>query len=718
MLIPSQLRDSSCGRHNNTDSGYGTTEKLNLHLLVPATSANPNFCRTTLSAALLDYPTPILINWEGKEDSRNPFASHLAKIESTLAYLRGLPPRNDKDLVLIVDGYDVWFQLRPEVLIQRYYDTIKRNNEKLLELIDGVTLSEHDIRQTVIFGADKKCWPQNRESTVCKSAPESPLQKDIFGPKTDSGNRHAQTRPRWLNSGTILGPAAEVRAIFESTNSRLQDKFHGYSDQWYFAEIFGDQEYQRNSLAKNPRSLKPDRERDLTQIPLSNTKGNQEAEHHMTLDYDASLFHVDAFAKDDTEWVIFNSTDTMGDRLLQLSYDLGRLKEGEIPTLPREISQSRPPVSKDVVEDENYEDSEEIKALPFDTSWDEVPLMVNVITGNVPVIIHLNGNKDMLNQWWQKLWWFRNQWGKSLLRGGSRASRGPLGRTVDPDTGKEITWWKGSYNSLRRENGGYWSAKGQWLFWNDICAPHEKVLFEGDRVKNPRFRYGWRGPPGQRHKMTIQEDKQGPSKGSDSSKDGTAKEQDQTRGSTKADHDYQTNDEHKNGRQGEKSSEKGGNRNDFEENTRRRQKTDDKSSSKQEDSTSKHSGDKKSHTDLKPHEKENKEKVNHQNEDHEKSDKASGKKPSTKEHSHEGHPQSNKNDGHEDSPSGKDNHGNNKSNKQSHQDGRESKNSENSAKSVKNDLKAGLNKDKPKGRLVEEAMKKVRSIHKLIQRDM
>jgi hypothetical protein len=127
-----------------------------LHLVIPASSAKPNLCRSLLSAAVLDYPLPVLINWAMEEDPDNEYKMHLAKISGILEYLRGLPPRNDKDLVLVVDGYDVWFQLRPEVLIQRYFEINAQRSAYFARKFRGDVVKKHNISQTVIFWIRQK----------------------------------------------------------------------------------------------------------------------------------------------------------------------------------------------------------------------------------------------------------------------------------------------------------------------------------------------------------------------------------------------------------------------------------------------------------------------------------------------------------------------------------------------------------------------------------
>ena len=104
-----------------TTSGIGKdynevahSNKGRLHLLIPATSSNPDLCKLLLSAQVLNYPTPVLINYGDVEDTEDAYKQHLAKVEGILNYLEQLDTSSeyDEDLVLILDGYDVHLQLR------------------------------------------------------------------------------------------------------------------------------------------------------------------------------------------------------------------------------------------------------------------------------------------------------------------------------------------------------------------------------------------------------------------------------------------------------------------------------------------------------------------------------------------------------------------------------------------------------------------------------
>lgn len=102
------------------------------HLLIPASRSNAKLCKTLLSAFVLGYPSPTLINY-GKvfEDDSWDNGTHVGKIRGVYDYLKDGTHMEDDDLVLVIDGYDVWFQLPPDIMITRYHSMILSANERL-----------------------------------------------------------------------------------------------------------------------------------------------------------------------------------------------------------------------------------------------------------------------------------------------------------------------------------------------------------------------------------------------------------------------------------------------------------------------------------------------------------------------------------------------------------------------------------------------------------
>lgn len=85
-----------------------STRPGSVHLLVPATRPNNDLCKVILSAGILGYPSPALINWNKTfdDDRLSSGGSHIGKIEGIYKYLLDVIPDQDEDLVIVVDGYD------------------------------------------------------------------------------------------------------------------------------------------------------------------------------------------------------------------------------------------------------------------------------------------------------------------------------------------------------------------------------------------------------------------------------------------------------------------------------------------------------------------------------------------------------------------------------------------------------------------------------------
>lgn len=99
--------------------------------------------------------------------------SHVAKISSVLQWMDAQPASADHDLVLIADasgGFDyyddetkkdaheegdIWFQLLPEVLLNRYHLVNERANEAIAKAFGDAAEAE-GFNQTIIFGAGKR----------------------------------------------------------------------------------------------------------------------------------------------------------------------------------------------------------------------------------------------------------------------------------------------------------------------------------------------------------------------------------------------------------------------------------------------------------------------------------------------------------------------------------------------------------------------------------
>lgn len=467
------------------------------HLLIPATHSSPNLCKTLLSSFVLGYPSPTLINYGKKFDVHSDLnnGTHTAKIRGVHDFLNDKKKVKDDDLVLIIDGYDIWFQLPPKLMIERYEMMIDEANERLRRRYGTVVqetsgpLRKKEMvpmyEQKVFFGADKICWPNQKEDPACAAVPYSTLPKNVYGADTDKDPHSYRNRPRYLNSGTIIGRAVDLRAVYDAAIQKVEAGIGIHGDQYVFAEILGEQEYQRETLRKSSQGTGGrwlDWLSDALGTSESPLSGNvtinnstiqpgRNYEYSIGLDYESRLFQVMTHSDADVKHVTYNDSD----RLAQIQDAYEPLRSQPF-SLPIDIQRANPPYSYAAPGNES-EDLEERIFLPFsvklddigrEPSWYETPLATNVYASNVPSLLHFNGEKSLLDTWWPLMWYSPDS--RALLR---RYMRSAIGRNAAraAEAGG-LNWW-----DTRGGRGGVWTDFGTWMSWKDVCRKTEDAVF-------------------------------------------------------------------------------------------------------------------------------------------------------------------------------------------------------------------------------------------------
>jgi hypothetical protein len=110
-------------------------------LVIPATGSSPELCKTVVTGLALGYPSPVIVNWGVDHRALTHWRGgrNLVKVPGVVEYLEAAtrpdahPSErlNDDDIVLIVDGYDIWFQLPAQVMLERYHKINREANERL-----------------------------------------------------------------------------------------------------------------------------------------------------------------------------------------------------------------------------------------------------------------------------------------------------------------------------------------------------------------------------------------------------------------------------------------------------------------------------------------------------------------------------------------------------------------------------------------------------------
>ncbi|KAL8933482.1 MAG: hypothetical protein Q9216_006342 [Gyalolechia sp. 2 TL-2023] len=468
------------------------------HLLVPATESNSKLCKTLLSSFVLAYPPPTLINYGKKFDGDSwDKGSHTGKIRGVFDYLSDKEKVADDDMVLIIDGYDIWFQLPPVIMIKRYHQMISDANDRLrrrygteprkVEGEGDATEMVPRYLQTVIFGADKLCWPNPPTDPACAAVPYSTLPRNVYGPHTDDDPEGYLNRPRFLNSGTVMGPVKDVRAIYEVAVEKVEKDNRGtIGDQFVFAEIFGEQDYQRetqrqsiqgtsgrwyewlsNALGGSESPLSGNQTiKNMTMIP------GHRYEFGIGLDYESKMFQTMTHSAQEIEFITYNNSAIFP----QIIEQHPNLRANPF-ALPVDLQMAHGPLwfSSPGNHSLDFEDrlllphSDKLDDLPKQLDWFEIPLATNLYTPSVPSLLHINGDKSLLDDWWSSMWY--HPYGRALVRRYIRSTQTRQAAAAAAAGGQ--TWW-----DKRGGRGGVWTDNAVWMSWGEVCKKTEDEVFQ------------------------------------------------------------------------------------------------------------------------------------------------------------------------------------------------------------------------------------------------
>lgn len=415
--------------------GYNANRRPNqvephVHLLIPGNRANSRICRTLSSSIINDYPPPTIINWGQNEgdDSMNGYDMTTGKNWGVLKYLRALPPEADKDLVIMVDAHDVVFQLPLGLVLQRYASVNKQAVSRLNQQHGPEEVVKHRLAQTIIMGAEKFCWPLDHRHPACWAVPESTIRPDAYGNATDQAT--ATNRPRWLNSGTVMGPVDDLRALYEWAHVLWMAYDTWGGDQDYFSNIYGRQELSRQRLRGSREWVFGFGEHFNEDELVWPHMEIQHTDYHLGVDTASLVFQALNEALDDLSSVVHsNGTDVdVKDR----QHGTADIYQTPFP-FPEDLLHSQLPIGG------RWEHA-------VGAGWRDMRLFSNFHSRSIPAILHYNGDKSRMDNWWHLQWWTSQ--GQELLHL----------RTSDP--GFQIR-----------------TDANETLRWEDMCAEFEEQVF-------------------------------------------------------------------------------------------------------------------------------------------------------------------------------------------------------------------------------------------------
>lgn len=449
-----------------------------LHYLVPASRPNLQLCYNLASAAINRYPVPTLLGWNGVGEF-DAAITHLAKLRAMKRYLDSLRTEEDDDLVVVVDGYDIIHQLPAEVIIKRYFDIRDKADADLAQRL-GVSATKaraRHLRQTVFWGPDKVCWPPDPTAARCWAAPPSTLGPGAFGPSLGPLDLFS-VDPRWLNSGTAIGPVKDLKRIVDATMDEIHatydvDFWQSDSDQYYISNIWGRQEYWRNKHMFDGDEINKDDAEDRV-IPEKRFK-NQVTELHMAIEYESSLFQTKAGNEPFIGYLPFNNTKYTAN----MDIDIFGQGEGFQPYLvemPGAVRQSLMRIFDSVPDAHSEYNAED---------WIRtVQLGINYITKQIYGLWHCTGPKEFIDGEYPRMWFY--PYVMSLLKASVVFIQD--GNLVSEELIDGRRWAAKSVyphkSVLTEEYGGAWSDElpgGRFVAWKELCGIHEEVLFRGER---------------------------------------------------------------------------------------------------------------------------------------------------------------------------------------------------------------------------------------------
>jgi len=435
---------------------------------------------------VLGYPAAILSGWNGR-DQFDASVTHLAKVRNILGYLDDLPKGDDDDLVLIIDGYDVILQMPPSVVLERYFEQAAAATARLHERLGGLAddlsrelFGKHGPpQQTVFLGPDKTCWPGDARRPGCWAIPETNLPDGAFG----TGEDYSHSQPKWLNSGTIMGPVAGVRAVFAATMRRIEE-YHdpdyefSESDQLYMSDVWGEQEYARSLLGLQLRNRTAGKELKVPGGPddrmTPQIESFTKAELGMFIDYESVLFQTWAGYEAYQDLITYDGKGFTATATRNYNEEPG-FEPYEIK-LPRNVV----PSITDLLREALRVSMDEAKDILAHTV-----LGTNLVTHHAYGMYHCTGTKGYLDELWGKIWFY--PYTRSLLRSAVMRMRAGYALASQPIDGR--TWLPARTIPSRRflepntgtRGAGAWvDPEGEWLEWDSLCKEHEEVLFGGE----------------------------------------------------------------------------------------------------------------------------------------------------------------------------------------------------------------------------------------------
>lgn len=400
-----------------------------LHLAIPTPDLGPELCKTILTSEVLHYSTPTLVRWEALD--QDPRSSAQRRMTAVRDYLNKLVEHHGNDTVILLDSASTWFQLRPEVLLKRYYDINRRANQRLAVSFGSETMQELLVEQSVVFSASSECGLASVDAMKCARFPESPSK----------GKASGLDLPRYLSQDVVIGRVKDVYEIYRRAVAIVEREHDISGELAILSEIFSSQELHRSHIT--PKSLTWSRRfrglfaNSYSHGPLAGRNATARGQ-----------VHPDEFG--------------IGlDYLNELSMDTSKGPESFTVThhknLPQDVLSSMPPFWTTTGE-----------GLPSDKTWSDLDMFTGAQISSAPAMIRNNitDDHDALQKQWSRLW--LQPFSRKLLDAYMEIPVMPLAYVVDNEGIEQVFW-----STTTGEKAGAKDADGKWYGWDELCNGEE-----------------------------------------------------------------------------------------------------------------------------------------------------------------------------------------------------------------------------------------------------
>lgn len=395
------------------------------HLVIPGTSdSSADFCKTVLSGAVLNYPTP----WAIVYDTGNKTNTTYSKIERVSAWMNRMPEDHDEDIVAVIGNPLSWFQVRPDVFIQRYFDVRKRRGRRLVEQFTTETRLRQDITARIVFSSEMNCSLQDAS--------------ECLGVQAEDGSTH------FLNTGVAVGPLEDMRELWKHATAKANETILSgqvVDQDVVFTSLLRRQVEYRELIKTSPAAKL-----------ASELSFTDRSEFGISLDFGRELSYAADDKLEGVEWVKHPKGKT------------------SLMKLPKDIAASQPPFW-------SYNKSLE---LPLERTWNQVPFLTGIKENIIPSIVQRGPSADVElgKTWWEKMWF--QPYGRKLLDNFAQTRFGPVALVTGED-GRSHRFW-----SPHREKVGIKTGNNKFYTFNSTCGFgedwREVFLDEGGPWVDPR----------------------------------------------------------------------------------------------------------------------------------------------------------------------------------------------------------------------------------------